>query len=114
MSAAADVVLEYWGKVKTWFSDFFGWFGQKYEAVKNFLGFSGQTTASNVGGVSPAQMSPSAMGQGSNINQQTTVNVTVPPGTTAEQSKFLQDAASKSFGGMSSDKFARDLGTYAP
>jgi tape measure domain-containing protein len=117
MASAANSILSYWENVKSWFTGFFGWFGEKYEAMKGFIGLgSDQTTAAvgGAGGVSPASMAPSAMGQGGNTTKnETNVTVTVPPGTTAEQAKFLQDSAQKSFG-MSSDKYARDLGVYAP
>jgi tripartite-type tricarboxylate transporter receptor subunit TctC len=60
-------------------------------------------------------MAPSAMGAGRpNVNTSTQVNVTVPPGTTAEQSKFLQNAAQQSFSRANDDKLARDLAVYAP
>lgn len=65
--------------------------------------------------VTPAQMAPAALGQGvRNFNSNTQVNVTVPPGTTAEQAKYLQFAAKRSFGNETNAKIARDVATYAP
>ncbi|MGL6011265.1 MAG: tape measure protein [Shewanella oncorhynchi] len=65
-------------------------------------------------GVSQSSMSPSAMGQGAGVqNNNTNVQVTVPPGTTAEQAAFLKSAAQKSFGAMSEQSFARGLGVYS-
>lgn len=72
------------------------------------------TGLSQVGMVSPSQMALSSMGVRPNINNSTQVNVTVPPGTTAEQAKFLQAAADKSFSQASDSKLARDISVYAP
>lgn len=65
-------------------------------------------------GVSLGSLSPSAIGQGRNIQNNTAVTVTVPPGTTAEQASFLQAAAAKTFGDASDAKFARQISVYAP
>lgn len=63
----------------------------------------------------PSKLAPSAMGAGKpNISNNTNVTVTVPPGTTAEQAAFLQNAAQKSFNNASNDKLARDMAVYAP
>jgi tape measure domain-containing protein len=88
-----------------------------WEDAKNFVGAgsgtAGGTAAASI--VTPAQITPSAMGAGRpNINNSTQVNVTVPPGTNAEQSKFLQSAAQQSFGKANDAKLARDLAVYAP
>lgn len=86
----------------------------KISGNKNIEGVGEYDAMGNYTGVSPESMAPSAMGQGgTSVKNETNVTVTVPPGTTAEQAKFLQDAAQKSFG-MSSEKYARDLGVYAP
>jgi phage-related protein len=96
-----------------------------WQATKSFLG-AGEGTAPGTGGamgaantlapsVGPAQLAPSAMGAAKpNINNNTTVNVTVPEGTSAEQSAYLQKAAQQSFSKQSDDKLARDLSVYAP
>jgi hypothetical protein len=65
--------------------------------------------------VAPAQLAPSAMGAAKpSISSNTTVNVTVPQGTSAEQTAYLQKAAQQSFSKQSDDKLARDLAVYAP
>jgi tape measure domain-containing protein len=96
-----------------------------WQATKSFLG-AGEGAAPGTGGamgaantlapsVGPAQLAPSAMGAAKpNINNNTTVNVTVPEGTSAEQSAYLQKAAQQSFSKQSDDKLARDLAVYAP
>jgi len=96
-----------------------------WQATKSFFG-AGEGAAPGTGGamgaantlapsVGPAQLAPSAMGAAKpNINNNTTVNVTVPEGTSAEQTAYLQKAAQQSFGKQSDDKLARDLAVYAP
>jgi tape measure domain-containing protein len=88
--------------------------------VKSFLGFgaaaTGSSSASTLGGngVAPAQLAPSAMGAGRpNVSNSTQVNVTVPPGTSAEQAKFLETSAQRSFEKQSDAKMARDMAVYA-
>lgn len=113
MGTAAQAVIGFWQPVADWFSNFFGWFAEKYEAIKGFIApaFGGGDAA---GGVGAASMAPSAMGQGgANVQNNTTVSVTVPPGTTAEQAAFLQNSAQKAYGAMEEKKFARDVGVYA-
>lgn len=113
MQKSAEAILGFWQPVRDWFADFFGWFGDKYEAIKGFVApaFGG---AQSIGGVSPGSLAPSAIGQGRNIQNNTSVTVTVPPGTTAEQASFLQAAAAKTFGDASDAKFARQISVYAP
>lgn len=96
-----------------------------WQATKSFFG-AGEGAAPGTGGamgaantlapsVAPAQLAPSAMGAAKpSINNTTTVNVTVPQGTTAEQTAYLQKAAQQSFSKQSDDKLARDLAVYAP
>ena len=92
-----------------------------WQAAKSFLG-AGEGAAPGTGGamgaapsVGPAQLAPSAMGAAKpNINNNTTVNVTVPEGTSAEQTAYLQKAAQQSFSKQNDDKLARDLAVYAP
>lgn len=68
-----------------------------------------------INAVAPTQLSPAAMGTGRpNVQSNTNVTVTVPPGTTAEQSAFLQNSAQQSFGRGADDRLARDLAVYAP
>lgn len=96
-----------------------------WQATKTFFG-AGEGVAPGTGGamgaantlaptVAPAQLAPSAMGAGKpSISSNTTVNVTVPQGTTAEQTAYLQKAAQQSFSKQNDDKLARDLAVYAP
>jgi hypothetical protein len=114
--SAANSVLEYWKPVKTWFDDFFGWFGAKYEAVKGFasnliggsteVDANGNSTGVSTDGVTPASISgitPASMvggnggGSVNTVNKNTTVNLTVPAGTSQEQAAFLQKAAQETF-----------------
>jgi tape measure domain-containing protein len=92
-----------------------------WEGAKSFVGVGGGAGAGTGGAmgavptVAPAQLSPAAMGAGRpSVQSNTNVTVTVPPGTTAEQAKFLQGAAQQSFGKGANDKLARDLAVYAP
>ena len=99
-----------------------------FSKVKSFFGFgdSSGVGATGSGGagvgsatpvanmVAPAQLAPSAMGQGRpSISSSTQVNVTVPPGTSAEQAKFLEGAAQKSFEAQTNKSLARDMATYS-
>jgi tape measure domain-containing protein len=96
-----------------------------WQATKTFFG-AGDSAAPGTGGamgaantlapsVAPAQLAPSAMGAAKpSISSNTTVNVTVPQGTSAEQTAYLQKAAQQSFSKQSDDKLARDLAVYAP
>ncbi len=96
-----------------------------WQATKTFFG-AGEGAAPGTGGamgaantlapsVAPAQLAPSAMGAAKpSISSNTTVNVTVPQGTSAEQTAYLQKAAQQSFSKQSDDKLARDLAVYAP
>lgn len=109
-----NAVTDAWNAVK-------GMMSSAWEGAKNFVGAGSGTAGGTAAGatpastVTPAQMAPSAMGAGRpNVNNSTQVNVTVPPGTTAEQSKFLQNAAQQSFSKANDDKLARDLAVYAP
>ena len=109
-----NAVTDAWNAVK-------GAVSSAWEGAKNFVGAGSGTAGGTAAGatpastVTPAQMAPAAMGAGRpNINNSTQVNVTVPPGTTAEQSKFLQNAAQQSFSKANDDKLARDLAVYAP
>lgn len=81
-----------------------------WNAAKSFIGIGGSSPT-----VAPAQLAPAAMGAGRpNVQSNTNVTVTVPPGTTAEQATFLQKAALQSFGKQNDDNLARDLAVYAP
>lgn len=69
--------------------------------------------SANGGGQSPAQaLTLPGSAQPRGIMSNTTVNLTVPPGTSPENVQFFSDAAQKAFGAQN-DSFARDLGAYA-
>jgi len=109
-----NAVKDAWNSVK-------GAISGAWEGAKGFAGAVasvGAATSSPLGPagtVTPAQLSPAAMGAGRpSVQSNTNVTVTVPPGTTAEQAKFLQGAAQQSFGKGANDKLARDLAVYAP
>lgn len=108
-----NAVRDAWNSVK-------GAISGAWEGAKNFVGAGGPGAGTGpamgaVPTVAPAQLAPAAMGAGRpNVQSNTNVTVTVPPGTTAEQAKFLQGAAQQSFGKGANDKLARDLAVYAP
>ena len=108
-----NAVRDAWNSVK-------GAISGAWEGAKNFVGAGGPGAGTGpamgaVPTVAPAQLSPAAMGAGRpSVQSNTNVTVTVPPGTTAEQAKFLQGAAQQSFSKGTNDKLARDLAVYAP
>jgi len=109
-----NAVSDAWNRVKELASG-------AWEGAKSFAGLGSSTQAGTgrdqlaANTVAPAQLAPAAMGAGRpNVQSNTNVTVTVPPGTTAEQSKFLQNAAQQSFEKGANDKLARDLAVYAP
>lgn len=108
-----NAVSDAWNSVK-------GAISGAWEGAKNFVGAGGPGAGTGpamgaVPTVAPAQLAPAAMGAGRpSVQSNTNVTVTVPPGTTAEQAKFLQGAAQQSFGKGANDKLARDLAVYAP
>lgn len=109
-----NAVSDAWNSVKSAISG-------AWEGAKSFVGLGGGAAGGTGGGatpastVAPAQLAPAAMGAGRpNVQSNTNVTVTVPPGTTAEQATFLRGAAQQSFGKGANDKLARDLAVYAP
>lgn len=108
-----NAVRDAWNSVKSAISG-------AWEGAKNFVGAGGPGagTGPSMGAVptvAPAQLAPAAMGAGRpSVQSNTNVTVTVPPGTTAEQAKFLRNAAQQSFSKGTNDKLARDLAVYAP
>lgn len=109
-----NAVSDAWNKVK-------GVASGAWEGAKSFVGAGGGAAGGTGPGatpastVAPAQLAPAAMGAGRpNVQSNTNVTVTVPPGTTAEQASFLQNAAQQSFNKGANDKLARDLSVYAP
>lgn len=108
-----NAVRDAWNSVKSAISG-------AWEGAKNFVGAGGLGAGRGramgaVPTVAPAQLAPAAMGAGRpSVQSNTNVTVTVPPGTTAEQAKFIQGAAQQSFGKGANGKLARDLAVYAP
>lgn len=107
-SPIINAVKDGWNTIK-------GMAGDAWESAKGFVGVGTSPSASPAGTVTAAQLAPGAMGaQRPSISNNTQVTVTVPPGTTAEQAKFLQTAAERSFSKANDAKLARDLSVYAP
>lgn len=108
-----NAVRDAWNSVK-------GVVSGAWEGAKNFVGAGGPRAGAGpakgaIPTVAPAQLAPAAMGAGRpNVQSNTNVTVTVPPGTTAGQAKFLQNVAKQSFSRGGNDKLARDLAVYAP
>lgn len=85
-----------------------------YNAVKSFV-TGGDTpgmamTRSN--SVGPTQLTGPGMGASKTINANTTVQLTVPPGTSADQAAFVNNAANQAFGGQTK-QLAGDLAVIA-
>ncbi len=130
--AAGVLLIANWQTVKDWFANLFSWFAEKFadlgkwvsdllKKAGSVLGIGGDSAGATGDNITPAntvtaaQLTPEAMGAARpNIQSNITVTVTVPPGTTAEQARFLQNVAQQSFDSTSNDKLARDLATYAP
>lgn len=117
--AAGALLVANWTAVKDFFAGFLGGIGQKVvewvKSIGSFFG-GGEMNANinqNVSGVGPGAMAQGTGKGGNVLNKNTTVNMTVPPGTPAEQQKYLQGAAQKAFaggGGLGS----AEMGVYAP
>lgn len=128
VSGAFDRLTDYIGSVfLNWAMQLSGALIEGFNRVKAVFGAGvgvagAPSTTSAVGtgstpiaGVTPTSMAPSNMGAARpSVSSTTNVNVTVPPGTTAEQTKHLQNAAQKSFEKQSNAALARDLATRAP
>lgn len=94
-----------------------GRIGQLWQMAKNFVGAggAGEGAAPGVtaaGMVTPAQVAGDTSRP--NISANTNVNVTVPPGTTAEQAAFLQKTAQQSFSAGTDANLANAMTVYAP
>lgn len=101
-----SAVLDAWDTVKDKM-------GSAWEGAKSFVGVNKDSnTSPGLNNVTPSSLTAAATRP--NITNSTQVNVTVPAGTTAEQSKFLQNAAQQSFSKMNNGRLARDLSVYAP
>lgn len=122
IAGAFDRLTGYVGSVfLNWAMQLSGALIEGFNRVKAFFGAGGGvagapgTTPAVGAGVTPTSMAPSNMGAARpSVSSTTNVNVTVPPGTTAEQTKHLQNAAQKSFEKQSNAALARDLAVRAP
>lgn len=119
LAALGALLFGQWDKIKNFFAGFLSGVGKKVidwvKAVGRFFG-RGAMNANinqNVSGVGPGSMAQGTGKGGNVLNKNTTVNMTVPPGTPAEQQKFLQGAAQKAFAGGGSLGTA-EMGVYAP
>jgi len=142
--AAGTLLIANWENVKNWFSGLFSWFIDKFTDLGKFVNkifgklgdFFGMGSMSIEGKnsnilqnstveknsnilqtaqVTPAKFLPNSMGIGAtNLQSNTNVNITVPPGTTSEQVNILQRASEQIFSKVNNDKFARDLSVYSP
>jgi len=126
--AAGVALVANWQAVSAWFHDFFDGIGQRIdgfiEKVKglgsllpSFLGGTGGDVkvSGGVPSVAPgAVASAGRAGAGAQVNNNTTVNLTVPAGTPKEQQAFLQGAANKSFAAApKSNTMASDIATHS-
>lgn len=117
-------VLNTWETMK----GFYNWIKDKFVAVGNIIGgvltfdmdqirrglASFATTPMAQAGSNPARFATlPGSAQPRSIMANTTVNLTVPPGTSPTDAVFFSESAKKAFGGVN-DGFARDLGVYAP
>jgi hypothetical protein len=117
--AAGALLVANWTAVKDFFAGFLSGVGKGIidwvNAARRFFG-GGEMNANinhNVSGVIPSSMVQGAGKGGNVLNKNTTVNMTVPPGTAADQQRYLQVAAQKYFargGGLGS----AEMEVYAP
>lgn len=122
VAAAIALMIANWDTIKAYFKPTFDWIGEKVDWLVNKFGFLAEAAkiALNPGGaiisgvkwmmngstgVSASQM-PKGAGGSSTVN--TTVNMTVPPGTTKEQQAAVKRTAQTAFG-QPSNALARDL-----
>jgi len=116
---AGALLVANWTAVKDFFAGFLGGIGQKVvdwvKSIGSFFG-GGSMDANLNQTVTPGQVAASAAGGksgGNTMNKNTNVSVTVPPGTTAEQAAYLNNAARAAFsadGGVST----AEMGMFAP
>lgn len=128
---ASNAIVESWTGLKNWFDDLFSWFSDKFGMVNGWvnnllvgaqkigsaLGFGNPSTSIPNNAIAPLtpSVTPAALqgvggGASSNntINKNTTVNLTVPAGTSQEQAKFLQNSAQKAFA-VDNSNMTRDI-----
>lgn len=122
--AAGVWLIDNWQLVKDWFSGLFEWMASKFdwllEKIRGLGAIAGLIPGLNIvaGGIAaydamnpgPAKMSSQGQGKaaGGSPTVNTTVNMTVPPGTTKEQQAAIRNAADMAFG-KPSNALARDL-----
>jgi hypothetical protein len=80
-----------------------------WAGVKNVVGLTNNNPNQNVNPTSMAGNSKAVA-----VNNQTTVNLTVPPGTPQEQSNFLVKASEKYFSNQNKFPSASDMAVLAP
>lgn len=119
-------IVDTWDQLK----GFYRWIVDKFSAIGNIIGgvFTLDVAqlkkglASLAGPDSPTAQYSAApskavyipgMNQSKSIMSNTTVNLTVPPGTSPTDMQFFDQSAKKSFGKIN-DVFARDMQVYAP
>jgi len=121
LAAAGIALYKNWDTVKAWFASFFGWMGSKFEwlldKIRGLGAIAGLIPGLNVvaGGLaaydamkaSPSKMASSGLG-GGGVTSNTTVNMTVPPGTTKEQQAAVKRTAEMAFG-KPNTSLARDI-----
>lgn len=120
--AAGVWLVANWQSVKDWFMGLFDWMAEKFGWLADKIRGLGKIAALipglNVvaGGIAAydamqpgaAKMSSQGQGKGNVANVNTTVNMTVPPGTTKEQQAAINRTAQTAFG-KPSNALARDL-----
>lgn len=120
--AAGVWLVANWQSVKDWFMGLFDWMAEKFGWLADKIRGLGKIAALipglNVvaGGIAaydamqpgPGKMSSQGQGKGNVANVNTTVNMTVPPGTTKEQQAAINRTAQTAFG-KPSNALARDL-----
>lgn len=125
--AAGVAIMANWKSIVAFFKPIFDWFGEKLDWLANKFGFL--ATAAKIAlnpagalldgakwligsddskGAMPGKMSSQGQGKANVANVNTTVNMTVPPGTTKEQQAAINRTAQTAFG-KPSNALARDL-----
>lgn len=64
--------------------------------------------------ITPQKSLLPSQNNGNKIESSTNVYLTVPPGTTAEQGKFLMETGKEVFKGLDKERFNLELGAYSP
>lgn len=123
-SAIENAFRTAFDSIGAWIGGVFKGFGDKLynsfsDSIKeSFDSIGGRLRSLFPGTVPPMTpqtvVSTPGVGGGSRVvNSNTTVNVTVPAGTSAEQASFLQNTATEVFTKESNDKLARQMSVYS-